>query len=142
MIATGKGLNNGKSPKIEYYYIIDLIIVVAGPLGALLAYGMVTVAVWAVLQVLGEMTIAFPTSGNFIDYADRFVDPSIAFAAGFAEWLGIYLHALLRTLLTEMIGWCAVVGAEATFFSLIINQWANGSVSEAVWSKLWYMVLN
>lgn len=34
------------------------------------------------------MTIAFPTSGNFIDFTDRFVDPSLAFAAGFAEWLG------------------------------------------------------
>jgi amino acid permease len=34
------------------------------------------------------MTIAFPTSGNFIDYADRFVDPALAFGAGFAEWLG------------------------------------------------------
>lgn len=35
------------------------------------------------------MTIAFPTSGNFVDYADRWVDPSLAFGAGFAEWLGI-----------------------------------------------------
>lgn len=60
----------------------------AGPLGSLLGYGMVATSVWAVLQVLGEMTIAFPTSGNFIDYADRFLHPSIAFAAGFAEWLG------------------------------------------------------
>lgn len=50
---------------------------------------MVATAVWAVFQVLGEMTIAFPVSGNFIDYADRFVHPSIAFAAGFAEWLGM-----------------------------------------------------
>lgn len=29
--------------------------------------------VWASLQTLSEMTIAFPVSGNFIDYADRFV---------------------------------------------------------------------
>lgn len=54
----------------------------------LLGYGMVCSLVWAVLQTLSEMTIAFPTSGNFIDYADRFVDPALAFGAGFAEWLG------------------------------------------------------
>lgn len=60
----------------------------AGAAGAVIAYGLITTCVAAVLQVLGEMTIAFPVSGNFIDYADRFVDPSIAFAAGFAEWLG------------------------------------------------------
>ncbi|KUJ18772.1 uncharacterized protein LY89DRAFT_774915 [Mollisia scopiformis] len=74
-IATGKGIAN------------------AGPLGAVIAYGLVASCVAAVLQVLGEMTIAFPTSGNFIDYADRF------------------------------LGWCAVLGSEATFFSLIISTW-------------------
>jgi len=36
------------------------------------------------------MTIAFPTSGNYIDYADRWVDPALAFGAGFAEWLGLF----------------------------------------------------
>lgn len=41
-----------------------------------------------VLQTLAEMTIAFPVSGNFINYADRWVDPALGFAAGFAEWLG------------------------------------------------------
>ncbi|KEF57301.1 uncharacterized protein A1O9_05218 [Exophiala aquamarina CBS 119918] len=104
LIATGKGLSN------------------AGPLGALLAYGMVATAVTAVYQVLGEMTIAFPTSGNFIDYADRFVHPSIAFAAGFAEWLG----------------WSAVLGSEAVFFSLIVQQWTN-VVPEAVWLTLFIL---
>lgn len=63
------------------------------------------------------MTIAFPTSGNFIDYADRFVDPAVAFAAGIAMW----------------IGWTAIIASEATFFSVIINYWAKESVHEAVW---------
>jgi hypothetical protein len=52
------------------------------------AYLMVCSGVWANLQSLGEMTIAFPTSGNYVDYAGRWVDPALAFAAGFAEWLG------------------------------------------------------
>jgi amino acid permease len=43
------------------------------------------------------MTIAFPTSGNFIDYADRFVDPALAFGAGFAEWLGNGSHFYVST---------------------------------------------
>ena len=53
-----------------------------------IAYLLVCSCVWAVLQSLSEMTIAFPTSGNYIDYADRWVDPALAFGAGFAEWLG------------------------------------------------------
>ena len=54
----------------------------------IIAYFLVCTCVWAVLQTLSEMTIAFPTSGNYIDYADRWVDPGLAFGAGFAEWLG------------------------------------------------------
>lgn len=53
-----------------------------------IAYLIVCTGVWANLQSLGEMTIAFPVSGNFIDYAGRWVDPALAFGAGFAEWLG------------------------------------------------------
>lgn len=59
-----------------------------GPGNMVIAYGLVCSCVWAVLQTLAEMTIAFPTSGNYIDYADRWVDPALAFGAGFAEWLG------------------------------------------------------
>lgn len=66
------------------------------------------------------MTISFPTSGNFIDYADRFVDPAVAFAAGFSMW----------------IGWTAIIASEATFFSVIVNYWAKESVPEAVWCML------
>ena len=69
-IATGKALATG------------------GPGNMLIAYTMVCTCVWAVLQSLSEMTIAFPVSGNYIDYADRWVDPALAFGAGFAEWLG------------------------------------------------------
>lgn len=61
-----------------------------GPGNMVLAYGIVCSGVWAVLQTLSEMTIAFPTSGNYIDYAGRWVDPALAFGAGFAEWLGMY----------------------------------------------------
>ncbi|KAL9110784.1 MAG: hypothetical protein Q9227_004776 [Pyrenula ochraceoflavens] len=96
-IATGKALANG------------------GPGNMVIAYGLVCSCVWAVLQALSEMTIAYPVSGNFIDYADRWVDPALAFGAGFAEWLG----------------WCAVIGAEATFFNVLIQYWANGAFPEA-----------
>lgn len=54
------------------------------------AYALVCSCVWAVLQSLSEMTIAFPVSGNYIDYTHRWVDPSLAFGAGFAEWLGMW----------------------------------------------------
>ncbi|KAE9581595.1 Amino-acid permease GAP3 [Colletotrichum fructicola] len=92
-IATGKALSTG------------------GPGNMVLAYLMVCSCVWAVLQSLSEMTIAFPVSGNYIDYADRWVDPALAFGAGFAEWLG----------------WTAIVAAETGFFHVLISLWAGDS---------------
>ena len=86
----------------------------------ILAYLMVCCLVWAVLQTLSEMTIVFPTSGNFIDYADRWVDPALAFGAGFAEWLG----------------WTAIVAAEAMFFVVLTGFWADGKVPVAVLRKV------
>ncbi|KAK2798186.1 hypothetical protein FQN51_007872 [Onygenales sp. PD_10] len=68
-IGTGKALANG------------------GPGGLMLAYLIVCIGVWSNLQALTEMTIAYPTSGNYIDYAGRWVDPALAFGAGLAEWL-------------------------------------------------------
>ncbi|KAM3070515.1 hypothetical protein ACMFMG_010336 [Clarireedia jacksonii] len=82
-----------------------------GPGNMLVAYALVCSCVWAVLQSLSEMTIAFPTSGNFIDYADRWVDPALAFGAGLAEWLG----------------WTAIVASEASFFNILIQYWAADS---------------
>lgn len=84
-----------------------------------IAYSLVCSCVWAVLQSLTEMTIAFPVSGNFIDYADRWVDPALAFGAGFAEWLG----------------WTAIVGAEAAFFNILVQFWAEGSFPQAASSE-------
>ncbi|PYH37144.1 proline-specific permease [Aspergillus neoniger CBS 115656] len=86
-----------------------------GPANMFLAYLVVCVGVWANLQTLTEMTIAFPTSGNYIDYADRWVDPALAFGAGFAEWLG----------------WTSVFASEAMFVVTLVNYWADEVVPEA-----------
>lgn len=100
-ISTGKNLRDG------------------GPAGILLAFAVVCSCVFAVLQTVSEMTIAFPVSGNFIEYADRFVDPALAFAAGISMWLG----------------WTAIVAAEATFFATIVNYWAENRINDVVWCK-------
>ncbi|KAL4906687.1 hypothetical protein BDW74DRAFT_176996 [Aspergillus multicolor] len=96
-IGTGKALANG------------------GPANMILAYFIVCVGVWAHLQTFAEMTIAFPTSGSYIDYADRWVDPALAFGAGLAEWLG----------------WTAVFASEGTFFVVLVDYWAEGTVPQA-----------
>ncbi|KAM6527844.1 hypothetical protein FALCPG4_008882 [Fusarium falciforme] len=109
-IATGKALATG------------------GPGNMVIAYAMVCSCVWAVLQSLSEMTIAFPVSGNYIDYADRWVDPALAFGAGFAEWLGKLSEPLtIRNFSNKTTGWTAIVSAEAGFFNILVQYWAEGS---------------
>lgn len=105
-ITTGRGLSTG------------------GPAGFVFGYGYVAILIWCVLQLLTEMTVAFPVSGNLFEYADRWVDPALAFAAGFAEW----------------IGWTAVCAAEATMFTVLINYWAGNRVHDAVWCKFYDFV--
>ncbi|GLA88477.1 hypothetical protein AtubIFM56815_002930 [Aspergillus tubingensis] len=70
------------------------------------------------------MTIAFPTSGNYIDYADRWVDPALAFGAGVAEWLG----------------WTTVFASEGTFFVLLVNFWADGAIPEAALLTIYLVI--
>ncbi|KAJ5725154.1 uncharacterized protein N7483_006511 [Penicillium malachiteum] len=96
-----------------------------GPGSLFLGFVVVCSCVWAVLQTVSEMTILFPTPGNFIDYADRFVDPALSFAAGFSMW----------------IGWTAVIASEATFFSTIVNYWAKDRVNEAVWLTIFLLLM-
>ena len=93
-----------------------------GPGSLVLGFVVVCTCVWGMLQSISEITIAFPVSGNFIEYADRFVDPALGFAAGLSMWLG----------------WTAIVAAEATFFSVIVNYWAQDRYHDAIWCK--YMV--
>jgi amino acid permease len=90
----GSGLFIGTGKALAY----------GGPGNMIVAYLIVCSGVWANVQALIEMTIMFPTSGNFIDYAGRWVDPAVAFGAGFAEWLGMTVTSLRIGL---EIGTCA-----------------------------------
>lgn len=99
-ISTGKALRN------------------AGPGNMIIGYTLVMTMVIAALQTLTEMTVAFPVSGNIIDYADRFVDPALAFALGFGEWLA----------------WTTVLAAEGAAFNVIVQYWTD-AVPVAVWSE-------
>ncbi len=39
-----------------------------------------------VRQSLGKLATLIPVTGSFTDYAERFVDDSLAFALGWAYW--------------------------------------------------------
>ncbi|RDW67277.1 amino acid permease [Aspergillus mulundensis] len=59
-----------------------------GPAGVLISFSLVGVIVYFVMQALGEMATAIPVTGSFTEYAQRFVDDSLAFGLGWAGRIG------------------------------------------------------
>ncbi|KKY18685.1 putative amino acid permease [Phaeomoniella chlamydospora] len=52
----------------------------AGPAGLLLAYGIVGIVLWCVMQSISELATLFPTAGSFPHWATRFIDPAVGFS--------------------------------------------------------------
>jgi amino acid permease len=76
MIAVGGAIGTG------LFFASGGAIAQAGPGGAMLAYAIMGLAVYCMMQSLGEMATQLPIPGSFEAYAERFVDPSLGFAAG------------------------------------------------------------
>lgn len=52
----------------------------AGPAGLLLAYIVVGMVLWCVMQSIAELATLFPTAGSFPHWATRFIDPAVGFS--------------------------------------------------------------
>ncbi|KKY20308.1 putative amino acid permease [Phaeomoniella chlamydospora] len=87
----------------------------AGPGGILISFSLVGIIVFFVMQSLGELATLIPVTGSFTEYAERFVDESLAFALGWAYW---YLWV---TILANEYNAIAVV---ITYWTQTVPQWA------------------
>ncbi|KAJ5410877.1 uncharacterized protein N7487_005236 [Penicillium crustosum] len=96
-----------------------------GPAGALISFSLVGIIVFFVMQSLGEMATLLPVTGSFTEYAERFIDDSLAFALGWAYW---YL-------------WVTVLANEYNAISLVIGYWTD-AVPQWGWILIfWVMFL-
>ncbi|OAA47119.1 amino-acid permease inda1 [Metarhizium rileyi] len=96
-----------------------------GPAPLFMAYLSMMMIVWVVMNCLAEMVTYLPMRGITVPYfVDRFVDPSLGFAAGWNYW---YAYAIL-------------IGAEATAAGIIIDYW-GANVNIAVWITIVLMVI-
>lgn len=62
-------------------------IVDAGPIGALVAYTLIGLLVYATMTSIGELSVWLPTSGGFTTHALRVVSPGFGMMLGYAYWL-------------------------------------------------------
>ncbi|KAL2818659.1 amino acid permease/ SLC12A domain-containing protein [Aspergillus granulosus] len=96
-----------------------------GPAGVLISFSLVGIIVYFVMQALGEMATAIPVTGSFTEYAERFVDDSLAFGLGWAYW---YL-------------WVTVLANEYNAVSLVIMYWTD-AVPQWAWILIfWFLFL-
>src|SRR5260370_5633914 len=96
----------------------------AGPGGAMVAYGTMGLAVYCMMQSLGEMATQLPIPGSFEAYAERFIDPSLGFAVGWNYWFS----------------WSITLAAELVAGALIVQFWFPHSNS-ALWAVGFFTVL-
>ena len=96
----------------------------AGPAGIIISFLLVGIIVFFVMQSLGEIATIIPVTGSFMEYAERFVDDSLAFALGWAYW---YL-------------WVTVLANEYNAVSLVIMYWTD-AVPQWGWIILFWFIL-
>lgn len=89
----------------------------AGPLGAILAYAIGSVLVYAVMLSLGELSVAMPYAGSFHLYAKRFIGPGTAFTIAILYWLN----------------WIVALASEFTAAGVLMQRWFPHS-PEWAWS--------
>lgn len=96
----------------------------AGPGGALIAYALIGIMVYFMMECLGEMATYLPISGSFNNYAGRFVDPALGFALGWNYWYN----------------WAVTVAVELTAGSMVMTFWLPNFPSY-VWSIIFLILI-
>ncbi|KAI8997169.1 amino acid permease/ SLC12A domain-containing protein [Pilobolus umbonatus] len=96
----------------------------AGPGGALLAYGLIGIMIFFMMESLGEMSTYIPIAGSFNNYAGRFIDPALGFALGWNYWYS----------------WAVTVAVELTASSMVMAYWLP-NIPSIVWSVVYLVPL-
>jgi len=96
----------------------------AGPLGAVLAYGIGALVAYLVMSCLGELAVVYPVSGGFHVYATRNLGPAWGFATAWLYWLC----------------WAVALGSEFTAAGILMQRWFPG-VPVWVWCLVFATVL-
>ncbi|QOX65447.1 amino acid permease [Anoxybacterium hadale] len=118
MIAIGGAIGTG------LFVATGASISTAGPGGAMVSYAIIGMAVFFVMNALGEMATYTPVPGAFETYSTKYVDPSFGFTMGWNYW-----YCSTMTIAVEVVA-----------ASILIKFWLPSS-SSALWSALCLIIL-
>ncbi|RDW80110.1 putative lysine-specific permease protein [Coleophoma cylindrospora] len=118
MLAVGGTIGTG------LFLISGSTISTAGPVGAVIAFIIAGIFVYLVVSTIGELATVFPISGSFAAFSDRFFDPALGFAQGYAYW---FL-------------WVLTLPAELSSAGIIISYWAP-DIGTWVWALVFLVMI-
>ncbi|KAI9799749.1 MAG: hypothetical protein M1833_003868 [Piccolia ochrophora] len=96
----------------------------AGPLSVLLGYTFTGVAIYAMMQSLGEMATWLPLPGAIPQFCARYADEAMGFAVGWNTWYS-----------------CSItLCAELSAASLVIGFW-NDDINVSVWISILILLI-
>ena len=96
----------------------------AGPLSVLLGYAGTGLAIFGMMQCLGEMATWLPLPGAIPQYCARYCDGAMGFAVGWNNWYN------------SAITLCAEISAAA----VVIGYW-NDTINQAAWITIIIVVV-
>ena len=99
----------------------------AGPLGAVLAYLVAGLAMYAVMLCLAELAVSMPIAGSFQTYATRLVSPAAGFTTGWLYWFN----------------WLTVISADVVIAGELTTKLVAGGLglSAIQWGFLYVLIL-
>ncbi|KAH8664665.1 amino acid permease/ SLC12A domain-containing protein [Xylariales sp. PMI_506] len=88
----------------------------AGPAGLLLAFVLVGLVLWCVMQSIAELATVIPTAGSFPHWATRFIDPAVGFS------------------LAISYGYCytIAIASEVSAAAVVVSYWTDISVAVVI----------
>lgn len=106
------------------FYNTGGLIASAGPLGTLAAYAAGALMIYAVMQSLGELSVAMPVTGSIHTFASTFISPSTGF-----------VMAILY-----MITWIVAMGTNLLAASFAMGYWFP-QVESWIWCAVFLVLL-
>lgn len=91
----------------------------SGPAGLIIAWILTGTMIYSVIQALGELTVALPVSGSYIQYNTRFISPAWGFTM---SW-------------NYALAWFVTIPLELVAASITIKYWGS-TVDPSAWVSI------
>ncbi len=95
-----------------------------GPAALVISWILTGIMMYCTVQALGELCVAFPVSGTFVQFNTRFISPAWSFCMA---W-------------NYCINWLVVLPSELVAGAITIEYW-NADVNPAAWVTIFYVLI-